>query len=236
LEAISGEGSIVVSVTPLGREWVTLRVEDTGHGVPASILSRLGEKGVTFGKPEGHGLGIYFAKSTVEAWGGRFQIDSDSGSGTVVEITLPRSTPPNWYVQEITIAEGSMVVVLDDDETVHRDWREVLQQPQLEERGIEVVSFATAKELERWWRTESHASRPRLLLCDLELGGDRDGLEVIEGLGAHAEAVVVTSAFYELDVQRRCERAGVKLMAKWLIGRLPIRSGRARRQPSSQSI
>jgi signal transduction histidine kinase len=68
-----------------------VRVEDNGRGIPSEILENLGKKGATFGKEGGSGLGIYGAKKYIEKMGGKLEIKSRLGDGTMVMIILPRS-------------------------------------------------------------------------------------------------------------------------------------------------
>jgi len=74
-------------------------VEDQGVGIPADQMSRLFEK---FARLEsrrtveagGTGLGLYIAKSAVEANGGRMWAESTPGVGSTFMFTLPLSAPP----------------------------------------------------------------------------------------------------------------------------------------------
>jgi signal transduction histidine kinase len=66
----------------------TLRVTDTGPGVPADALPHLFEPFFSL-KATGTGLGLAIAKRTVDAHGGRIEIGSAAGAGTSVQIELP---------------------------------------------------------------------------------------------------------------------------------------------------
>lgn len=88
------EGAIMVyaRANPTG---LTLRVIDTGCGIPPEHLPRLARP---FEQVEqelarnhhGTGLGLALTKSLVEMHGGKFSIQSEVGRGTIVTITLPR--------------------------------------------------------------------------------------------------------------------------------------------------
>jgi two-component system, cell cycle sensor histidine kinase PleC len=74
---------------------LTLRVIDTGCGIPPEHLPRLARP---FEQVEtelarnhhGTGLGLALTKSLVDMHGGKFSIQSEVGRGTIVTITLPR--------------------------------------------------------------------------------------------------------------------------------------------------
>jgi signal transduction histidine kinase len=87
IEAMNAKGTIDVSLI-LRSEDVVICIKDSGSGVPTELLPRLFEYGASFGKSNGNGLGLYNAKATIEAWGGHIQIQSVTGSGAEVLITL----------------------------------------------------------------------------------------------------------------------------------------------------
>ncbi|MEM5473466.1 PAS domain-containing sensor histidine kinase [Hoeflea sp. AS60] len=71
-----------------------LVVSDTGIGIPADKLARIGEPFVQaqneLGRHyEGTGLGLSLVKGLVDLHGGEFTIESSEGEGTVVTIELP---------------------------------------------------------------------------------------------------------------------------------------------------
>jgi two-component system cell cycle sensor histidine kinase PleC len=74
---------------------LTLRVIDTGCGIPPEHLPRLArpfeQVETEFARNHhGTGLGLALTKSLVDMHGGKFSIQSEVGRGTIVTITLPR--------------------------------------------------------------------------------------------------------------------------------------------------
>jgi two-component system cell cycle sensor histidine kinase PleC len=75
---------------------LTLRVVDTGCGIPPEHLPRLArpfeqvEQELTRTNA-GTGLGLALTKSLAEMHGGKLSIQSEVGRGTIVTIALPRS-------------------------------------------------------------------------------------------------------------------------------------------------
>ncbi len=85
-------GEVRVSVTAEA-EWLVIRVADTGAGIAAEDLPRLGQPFEQV-KDEGRnaggtGLGLALTKSFAEMHGGRLTIESTLGEGTTVSIFLP---------------------------------------------------------------------------------------------------------------------------------------------------
>jgi signal transduction histidine kinase len=66
-------------------------VTDNGCGIPAGFVGKIFER-FTQGEPKDHqgwGLGLFIARSIVEAHGGDISVESTEGAGTVVRFTLP---------------------------------------------------------------------------------------------------------------------------------------------------
>jgi signal transduction histidine kinase len=68
-------------------EW---SVEDSGCGIPASVMPRLGTVGVTT-RDEGTGLGLSLALQAITRHEGIMRVESLDGSGTRVMVWLPAS-------------------------------------------------------------------------------------------------------------------------------------------------
>ena len=88
------EGQINISAFDL-EDKVQILIEDTGIGIPASELNKLGQP---FAQVEnqftksrgGSGLGLAISRSLIELHGGSLMIDSVEGEGTSVSVTLNR--------------------------------------------------------------------------------------------------------------------------------------------------
>lgn len=77
-----------------GRTWITVRVADTGIGIPTDELPHLFERFFRREKPRamqipGTGLGLAIVKEIVELHGGRVTVESQVDKGTTFTIWLP---------------------------------------------------------------------------------------------------------------------------------------------------
>jgi signal transduction histidine kinase len=72
---------------------VVLAFADTGRGIPAADIPHLFERyrRVREAKrTEGTGLGLYIAKTIVDAHGGRIGVESTPGVGSTFTVVIPR--------------------------------------------------------------------------------------------------------------------------------------------------
>ena len=222
VEAVGEKGRVTIDLSG-GDGEVVIRIQDDGKGVPPEVLARLGERGVTHGKPGGHGLGIHRAKANAVAWGGSLEITSEAGGGTTVALRLPRAKPPAWFVAKLDILPGGVVAVLDDDASIHQVWRSRFNALRLEEKGVVVLHFSRPNELRAWRNGNPDASRKALYLTDYELlGHAQTGLALIAEFGLGSQTILVTSRFEEKAILDECLRLKARMIPKGLAGFVPI--------------
>lgn len=94
----TGTGGVVTIATRTVDQHLQLSVSDTGIGMSAEQLARIGEPFVQGGgdvsrKGEGSGLGLCLVQALAALHGGEVSIDSAIGRGTVVTVSLPVAGP-----------------------------------------------------------------------------------------------------------------------------------------------
>jgi signal transduction histidine kinase len=87
IEATAPGGEVVVDVHAHARG-AEIAVRDTGRGMPAEILRRLGTPYFTT-REDGTGLGVVHARAVIALHGGSLRYESEPGKGTTVLATLP---------------------------------------------------------------------------------------------------------------------------------------------------
>jgi signal transduction histidine kinase len=93
-------------------DYVTVSVRDRGSGMPVGVFARATEAFFTTKAPgKGTGLGLPMVQAFAERAGGCLRIDSHPGSGTCVEIILPRACVSDM------IADRP-----DDTDAAHAPW------------------------------------------------------------------------------------------------------------------
>jgi signal transduction histidine kinase len=86
-------GRVIVELNDTASE-ITIRMIDSGRGIPASIGNTLFEPFVSLGKENGTGLGLTVVQKIVQDHGGEVAVERTSSEGTVFRITLPHPTAP----------------------------------------------------------------------------------------------------------------------------------------------
>jgi nitrogen fixation/metabolism regulation signal transduction histidine kinase len=79
----AGATAVEVSVGP-----GCIRVADNGSGIPADLLPRVFEPRFST-TTSGSGLGLAIVRRVVESWGGRIEVESGEGRGTIVTVRVP---------------------------------------------------------------------------------------------------------------------------------------------------
>ena len=218
VEALNGEGSVRVG-HEIRDDSVEVYVIDTGPGMAAEVISKLGVEPISMGKELGHGLGLFSSRKLVESWGGSLKAESRAGKGTTLRIRIPRALPPAWFVSKLRLAPETLVAIVDDEPSVHQAWRS-----RIDETGVQVQQFGKPEEIEDWWSDLSPSDRSRtLLLVDYEFtGSPRTGLDLIQALSAENQSVLVTSYFEDSRIIDACLRSKIRLLPKSLVGLVPI--------------
>ncbi len=222
-----GRGAIVVSVRQ-STDTIQLCIQDNGVGIPPEVLKSLGEVGVTYGKEgtqSGSGLGLYHAKKTIEGSGGQLSVRSSLGSGTLIEIRLPRVPAPEWFLDKLTLRANSRIFCLDDDVSIHQIWKGRLEALNLSaQANIQMQNFTSALEFKKVAEQLPRSGDGQdIFLVDFELLGQKtNGIEVIKTLGTQKNVVLVTSHYDEVDIKDKCKLLGIKLLPKSLVGYVPL--------------
>ncbi|MCO4793410.1 MAG: HAMP domain-containing histidine kinase [Bacteriovoracaceae bacterium] len=89
VESLDQIGFVEINVEQISNGKVMITFRDNGKGIPRKVTSRLGQKGFTYGKRDGNGLGLYSALKIIKKHKGDVEISSVLRKGTSVRIFLP---------------------------------------------------------------------------------------------------------------------------------------------------
>jgi two-component system, cell cycle sensor histidine kinase and response regulator CckA len=198
--------------TTTGRDgWVDVTISDTGHGMAPEVLARLAEPLFTT-KAEGRGTGLGLAISymIVRLNGGRVEVSSEPGKGTVFRLSFPRveSAPPQEQPSSAGAERGSETILLAEDEPAVR----AVAARTLRSLGYTVLEAAHGREALELAR--QHAGPVHLLVSDLVMPHlDGRGL-VAELHRERPEVRVLFTTGYPSDVLSGTTRAGAAILSK----------------------
>jgi PAS domain S-box-containing protein len=171
------------------RDWLEFSVRDSGIGMTEEQMSKLFQAfsqadASTTRKYGGTGLGLAISRKFCQMMGGDITVESEAGKGSTFFVHLPSQVVDPKKVtlaveEELgaVIAEGSAVLVIDDDPSV----RDVVKRS-LNKEGVSVMTAASGEEgLEL-----ARKHRPDVITLDVQMPG-MDGWEVLKTLKSDPE-------------------------------------------------
>ena len=92
-------GEVRVAAARTSGEHARVTISDTGIGIPTQDLSRIFERFYRVDKARsrqvgGTGLGLAIVKHTIELMGGRVEVNSELGHGSIFTVVVPALSPP----------------------------------------------------------------------------------------------------------------------------------------------
>ncbi len=221
IESLNESGKVELSLKKIP-DFAVITIADTGKGISPHILPKLMRPGVTYDKPTGNGLGLFHAKNCVTDWRGELKLYSELGKGTRVEIILPLSKKPEWFLSRMALPARSTAVFIDDDPSIHEIWKLRLETDSYP-KSPNRIFLRSPGELVDWISKNEREAETARYICDFEFtGSEMNGLQLIERIGLAKNTILVTSRFDDPKVRTECTRLGVTIVPKPLIGLIPI--------------
>jgi CheY-like chemotaxis protein len=209
-EALGGKpGTVRVAAGVRGEgpdRRVRLEIADDGCGMTPEVQARMFEPFFST-KFTGRGLGLAAVHGIVAAHGGTLEVESAPGAGTRVRVLLPvttekprGATPPVGLAR---VAPGACVLLVDDDETVRRVGRRLV-----ESLGLKVLDAPDGRSALAVLQQDPE--RVTVAVVDLTMPG-WDGLETLVELRKVRPdlPVHIASGYAREEFAGRPEAAGV---------------------------
>jgi two-component system cell cycle sensor histidine kinase/response regulator CckA len=166
------EGPVVGSGPVAPGRYVRIAVRDTGCGMDEQTRARIYEPFFTTKDlGAGTGLGLFTAFGIARRLGGRIDVQSEVGRGTVVTLDLPccdetEGEPPQ--PQDLTLPTGLKALVVEDDALVRWTVRQYV-----EDLGLGVLVASNAEDALQI--CEQHDGEIDLLITDVTMPGGGGG-------------------------------------------------------------
>ena len=157
---------------------LTIKVQDSGTGMNEEQVKRIFapfNRLENADTQEGFGLGLSIAKALAELLGGRIEVESHIGFGSLFTVTLPlvegdEEVLQRTVMESTVLPEGLRIAVLDDDTVVLKMTVEMLAK-----KKVQVVGCHTVDELFERMRKNDYD----LIITDIMLGG-MSGFDLLE--------------------------------------------------------
>lgn len=207
-----GDGirKIKISVSKVDSK-IQIEVTDNGYGVPESIRASIFERGITHGKANGTGYGLFHAKMFLESWGGSIELTEKDSSETSFLITIPC-----WSPAPLKITDGDTIVILDDDNFIHDTWKDKFQ-AWSEQTGSKIAlkNFVNPKKFVDWISNEDIEYARTTFLIDNDLGSNfEQGSNLIKSLGIEELSLLVTNRYDDKELVSYCSESRIELLPK----------------------
>ena len=157
---------------------LTLKVKDSGTGMSEEQMKRIFapfNRLENADTQEGFGLGLSIAKALAELLGGRIEVESHVGFGSLFTVMLPlvegdEEVLQRSVIESTVLPEGLRIAILDDDTVVLKMTVEMLAK-----KKVQVVGCHTVDELFERMRKNDYD----LIITDIMLGG-MNGFDLLE--------------------------------------------------------
>ena len=148
--------------------YVKLSVSDTGTGISPDVIGSIFDPYYTNKKPgEGTGLGLALVHSIVERYGGKIEVSSELGQGSVFSIYLPstkKSQTSQPYVKEDLPTGSERILFIDDEPAIAKMGRQLL-----EKSGYSVTIMTDSKKALDLFKSNAYAFD--LVITDMTMPG-----------------------------------------------------------------
>ncbi|MCD6026766.1 MAG: hypothetical protein K0R08_1285 [Solimicrobium sp.] len=205
-------------------ESIAVGVLDNGKGMSTGMIEKmLNRKSFTEGKENGHGLGLQQVWDTLDYNQGEMTVNSIPGEGTTIEITFLRTAAASWIAQTISLQPYSIVVILDDEESIHGAWDTRFVQFLKSYSTLTVSHFKQGQDALNFFSGLNSKDKVQVVfLSDYELlRQNKNGLQIIEESGIK-NTILVTSYYANSSIRDRAVKLGVRILPKQLASTVPI--------------
>jgi signal transduction histidine kinase len=221
IEGQHAEGIPLVRISvEISKGQVTITLKDATHGMDEETLFKIRNRQPLTGR----GLGFIELYDLAHKNHGSFTVESQKGVGTTISLTLPQVPSPLWMAERIVLKPQDLVVVVDDDISIHSAWEQRLQ-PWISQ--ITIKHFAKGRDAIDFFKAQSPEQKEQIvLLADYDLPGpDHLAGSYIIKTAKVPRSFLVSGYHSERSVLKAADFADVKILPKVLMGVVPIEMG-----------
>jgi signal transduction histidine kinase len=224
VEALAGADKKILLTVDATEKELSLKIADNGKGIPIEVLNKIRQNtSITQGKTDGHGIGLTQVRQMVAQYKGQFSIDSTVDAGTTVTLTFPRVATPAWMAEKIILTPDNIIVILDDDKSIHTAWDSHLKELLVQYPLIKIHHFTQATDTLAFINNLPESDKAKVfLLTDYELlKQNYNGLDIIAAFPKN-NSLLVTSHYANPEIQDKSLLCHTKILPKQLASDIPI--------------
>jgi signal transduction histidine kinase len=199
--------------------YLQIEISDNGPGIHPGIIDHVFNQGFTSGKANGTGLGLYHAKTQIEAWGGQINIKSEVNTGVKIMIRLPIHERYSWFVPRLKLNPWSEIYILDDQLTGRELWKLKLNESGFNSKVHLLSNSTEAKDILN--RPNSDFSNT-IFIFDFDLNESINGIDLLNLIPTHTRRYLSTGHFDKQEIRDLCETHRIYLIPKPEIPNLPV--------------
>ena len=184
--------------------------------MPQELIDSINNKThKSYDKKNGHGLGWRQIRDTIERNLGRFSIGSSEGKWTIINLYFPLVRTPSWVASNIKVIKDDIIVVIDDEPSVHIAWDTKLAPFISKMPTLEVKHFTKGSAALKFLGKLTEKEKQKIcLLTDYELLKQKlNGLDIVEQTGIK-RATLVTSHYADFKIRERAKKSRIKILPK----------------------
>ncbi len=224
------QGSIFLHISPVsGAEDIQagkgialcFSLKDTGIGIPSDKLNSLFKSFTRVDRGgamqyEGTGLGLAISKNLVDLMGGKIEVESEIGRGSIFSFTIPFQLPeeeevlekePEKIIEQSGAEHSTANILLVEDKPMNQKLATVV----LEKMGHHVTAASNGKKALEAYRSNSYD----LILMDINMP-EMDGLEATSKIralenikGLTRIPIIAMTAYAMKGDEEKCLEAGM---------------------------
>ena len=197
-------------------EYIEIKFEDTGCGIPEEILLKIFEPFFTTKKEKGTGLGLAAVYGTIESHKGNIDVTSQEGKGTTFTVWLPIvptksiGEETQFDIQDAKDANVTTpLILLADDDNAVRDYTEEV----LKALNYKVISVEDGDDAVEAYRKNHHYISIVILDMIMPRMGGREAYNEIKKIDPEVKVIFI-SGYNEEKLKDLLSEPNTSLLSK----------------------
>jgi signal transduction histidine kinase len=205
-------------------KWIRVIIKNEGKELSPKILDEITKNNELLCQTS-YENSLEFAeiRELIKRNNGTISIDSRIDKGTTVTLIFRLIKQPKWIINEITLNNGDIIVILDDDISGHAAWNARFEPIMHKAPAIQVKHFELEQDAIDFFNSLTIAERKRVFFLTkyILFNPDLNGVKIIRQFKLEAKSVVL-APFHNRDLIKSATGFGIKLLPEILAPKISI--------------